>query len=67
MDYALITHALINLIINVFGVFVITVICSVMTYRLTKSEELAINFFHSAIIVNLGFVITMTILNVIYG
>ncbi len=67
MDYALITHALINLIINVFGVFVITVICSVMTYRLTKSKELAINFFHSAIIVNLGFVITMTILNVIYG
>lgn len=67
MDYALIAHALINLIINVFGVFVITVICSVMTYRLTKSKELAINFFHSAIIVNLGFVITMTILNVIYG
>ena len=39
MDYALIAHALINLIINVFGVFVITVICSVMTYRLTKSKN----------------------------
>lgn len=41
MDYALIAHALINLIINVFGVFVITVICSVMTYGLTESKESA--------------------------
>lgn len=66
MDYALIAHALINLIINVFGLFVITVICSVMTYGLTESKESAIHFFQSAIIVNLGAVIIMTILNVIY-
>ena len=67
MDYTLIAHALINFIINVFGVFVITAICSVMTYGLTESKESAMHFFHSAIIVNLGAAIIITILNVIYG